>query len=155
MEKITKIMFVCHGNICRSPMAEFVFKDIIKKAGVENKFIVKSSATSYEAIGCSVHRETAKILNQHGISCDGKHAEKLKSEDYDNYDLFIGMDEQNIRNIMKIFGVDPERKVRKLLDFVGGGDVDDPWYYGNFDKTYSDVLTGCTEIFNRWEKGRL
>ena len=148
-------MFVCHGNICRSPMAEFVFKDIIKKAGVEDKFIVKSSATSYEAIGCSVHRETRKILEQHGIDCSGKHAEKLKCEDYDNYDLFIGMDEQNIRNMMKIFGVDTENKVKKILDYVGGGDVADPWYYGNFDKTYSDVLLGCTEIFKRWEKGRI
>ena len=155
MEKITKIMFVCHGNICRSPMAEFVFRDIIEKAGVEDKFIVKSSATSYEEIGCSTHREVVKILSNHGIKCSGKYAEKLKSEDYDSYDLFIGMDERNIRNMIKIFGVDPKFKVRKLLDFACGGDVEDPYYYGNFDKTYEDILLGCTEIFNKWKTGRL
>ena len=155
MEKITKIMFVCHGNICRSPMAEFLFKDIIKKAGVEDKFVIKSSATSYEEIGGSVHRETAKILNKHGIDCKGKYAEKLKSEDYDNYDLFIGMDERNVRNMLNIFGVDPEFKVRKILDFVNGGDIGDPYYYGNFELVYQDILLGCKKIFNKWQKGNL
>lgn len=155
MEKITKIMFVCHGNICRSPMAEFLFKDIIKKAGVEDKFIIKSSATSYEEIGGSVHRETAKILNKHGIDCQGKYAEKLKSEDYDKYDLFIGMDERNVRNMLNIFGVDPEFKVRKILDFVNGGDIGDPYYYGNFELVYQDILLGCKEIFNKWQRGNL
>ncbi|MBO5714302.1 MAG: low molecular weight phosphotyrosine protein phosphatase [Clostridia bacterium] len=152
---MTKILFVCLGNICRSPMAEFLFKDIIKKAGVEDKFIVKSSATSYEEIGGSVHRGTAKILNGLGIDCKGKYAEKLKSQDYDNYDLFIGMDERNIRNMLNIFGVDPEFKVRKILDFVNGGDIGDPYYYGNFDLVYQDILLGCTEIFNKWQKGKL
>ncbi len=155
MKKVTKIMFVCHGNICRSPMAEFVFKDIVNKAGVSDRFIIESSATSYEAIGGSVHRETAKILNEKGIDCSKKHAVKLQCSDYENYDYFIGMDDYNVENMLKIFGADTQSKVCKILDFVGGGNVADPWYYGNFDKTYQDILRGCTELFDRWKNGRI
>ena len=152
MDKI-KIMFVCHGNICRSPMAEFIFKDIIAKDGMEDKFIVSSSATSteeiYRGIGNPVYPPAKKILSENGISCEGKRAVQLKYEDYDKYDYFIGMDRANIRNMHIILRNDPEGKIHKLMDFVGThGDVADPWYSGNFDVTYRDVLSGCRALLD-------
>ena len=147
---MTKIMFVCHGNICRSPMAEFVFRDMITKQGIADKFSVCSSATSTEEIwgdiGNPVNPPAKVELKKHGISCDGKRAEQLKYSDYDKYDLFIGMDSNNIRNMQKILKGDREGKIRKLLDYCGGGDVADPWYTGNFQVTYSDILRGCAAL---------
>ena len=141
-------MFVCHGNICRSPMAEFVLKDIVKKHGREKDFLIKSSATSNEEIGNSVHYGTVRKLAQYGISCAGKYATRLREEDYSKYDLFIGMDSYNIFNMLKIFGGDPDGKIHLLLEYVGlDRDVADPWYTGDFDKTYDDIKAGCEALF--------
>lgn len=142
-----KVMFVCHGNICRSPMAEFVFRDMVKKAGLSDKIYVASSATSTEEIGNGVHHGTQKKLAEYGISTDGKFAVQLTKSDYKNYDYIIAMDSMNIRNINRIIGNDSENKVCKLLDFTQrGGDIADPWYTGNFDCTYEDVYEGCTKL---------
>ncbi len=138
-----KIMFVCHGNICRSPMAEFVLKDMVKKRGATHQFLIASSATSREEIGNPVHRGTKKKLLEQGISTDGKYAIQFTKEDYHSYDLIIVMDSYNIRNLNYIIGQDIDKKVYKLLDFADGGDIADPWYTGNFDDTYRDVVKGC------------
>lgn len=143
-----KILFVCHGNICRSPLAEFVMKDIAEKAGLADSFIIASAATSTEEIGNPVHRGTREKLRQHGISAAGKTAVQMKRSDYDKYDYLIGMDDWNIRNILRITGGDPEGKVHKLLKFAGrDGDIADPWYTGNFDETYEDVKAGCDGLW--------
>ena len=146
-----KIMFVCHGNICRSPMAEFIMKKLVKDSGLEDEFLIKSSATSTEEIwngvGNPVYPPARAELQRHGISCDGKRAVQLKSDDYGKYDLFIGMDSANIRNMHRILGGDPENKIHKLMDYTGrGGDVADPWYTRSFDITYRDVFDGCTSL---------
>ncbi len=144
-------MFVCHGNICRSPMAEFIFRDMLKKKGLESEFYVASSATSTEeiwgGIGNPVYPPAKAELEKHGILCDGKRAVQLKKSDYDKYDMFIAMDSNNIRNIGRIFGSDPDGKVYKMMDFTDRkGDVADPWYTGNFDVTYSDIFDGCVGL---------
>ena len=142
-----KILMICHGNICRSPMAEFVMKDLIKKEGLEDKVFVASAATSREEIGNPVHYGTKRKLEQFGISVAGKYAVQLTKKDYETYDYLLGMDQQNIRNIYKIIGEDKEGKVCRLLDFVENKrDIADPWYTGNFDKTYDDVLEGCEKL---------
>ena len=142
-----KILFVCHGNICRSPMAEFVMKDLLNKEGIEA--YVASAATSTEEIGNPVHRGTRAKLGQYGISTDGKYAVQLTKTDYDKYDYLIGMDTYNIRNMLRILGGDPEGKVCKLLSFAGDdGDIADPWYTGNFDDTYEDVVKGCRALLS-------
>ncbi len=142
-----KILFVCHGNICRSPMAEFVMRDMAQKAGAD--VYTASAATSTEEIGNPVHRGTRTKLAAHGISTDGKYAVQLRRDDYEKYDYIIGMDSYNIRNIMRIIGSDSDNKVYKLLDFAGGGDIADPWYTGNFDETYDDVVRGCTGLLKK------
>lgn len=144
-----RIMFVCHGNICRSPMAEFVFKDIIAREGVSDKFEVRSSATSCEEIGNPVHYGTRRKLSEYGISCEGKRATRLQKSDYSRYDMFIGMDSYNLVNMLKIFGSDDDNKIRSMLEFVGSdGDVADPWYTGDFDKTYEDIKRSCEALFS-------
>ena len=148
---MTKIMFVCHGNICRSPMAEFIFKDLISKCGLEHKFYVCSSATSTEEIwgdvGNPVYPPAKAELKKHGITCDGKRAVQLKKSDYDKYDLFVAMDSMNIRNIGRIFSSDSEGKVHKLMDYTDRkGDVADPWYSGKFDVAYRDIYEGCVAL---------
>ena len=148
-----RIMFVCHGNICRSPMAEFIFKDLVKKQGMVQRFLIASSATSTEEIwngtGNPVYPPAKAELARHGLSCDGKRAVQLQKSDYDKYDLFIGMDSANIRNMLRIFGGDSGRKVRKLMDDTNrGGDVADPWYSGRFDVAYRDIYDGCTALLN-------
>lgn len=145
---MTKIMFVCHGNICRSPMAEFIFKDMVKRKGLEDEFFVASTATSTEEIwgdvGNPVYPPAKAELAKHGISCEGKRAVQLKKSDYDKYDLFVGMDSMNIRNMYRILGSDPEGKIRKLMEFTDrGGDVADPWYSGRFDVAWRDIYDGC------------
>ncbi len=151
-----RIMFVCLGNICRSPMAEFILKDLVKKAGLENSFVISSAATSTDEInpdgsGNPVYPPTKAELKKHGLSCEDKRAVQLKKSDYDKYDLFIGMDSSNIRDMLRIFGGDPDKKVRKMCEFSGTGrDVADPWFYGNFDKTYEDVLAGCEGILREF-----
>lgn len=143
-----RILFVCHGNICRSPMAEFVMKDIVAKAGKSDEFVIASCATSTEEIGNPVHYGTKRKLAEVGISCEKKRAVQLTKSDYDRYDYIIAMDEMNIRNIMRIIRSDPKNKVSLLLSHAGiGGSIADPWYTGNFDDTYRDVLLGCKGLF--------
>ena len=146
-QPMIRIMFVCHGNICRSPMAEFILKDMLKKAGLSSRVTVASSATSTEEIwngvGNPVYPPAKRELALHGLSCEGKRAVQLTRADYDTYDLLIGMDSANIRNMHRILGGDPQGKIRKLMDYAGGGDVADPWYTGSFDVTYRDIEAGC------------
>jgi len=145
-----KIIFVCHGNICRSPMAEFVFKDMVKKKGLEVDFVISSCATSCDELGNGVYPPVKRLLNTVGISTDGKYSVQLKKSDYDNYDLFIGMDSANIRNMLRIFGSDPDNKIKKMMSFCGSdGDVADPWYTRDFDLTYSDIKTSCDALL-KW-----
>ena len=144
---MVKILFICHGNICRSPMAEFVMKDMVQKAGLEEEFFIASAATSTEEIGKPVHRGTRKKLRSVGISTAGKYAVQLKRSDYNCYDYLIGMDNWNIRNMLRILGGDPEKKVYKLLEFAESSrEVADPWYTGDFDATYQDVIAGCSGL---------
>lgn len=149
-----RIMFVCHGNICRSTMAEFVMRDLANKAGLGESVVIASSATSTEEIGNPVHHGTKRILAKHGISCEGKRAVQLSWSDYEKYDLFVGMDSANIRNMRRMLHGDPDHKVAKLLQFSEGcdaeraSDVADPWYTGNFEETWGDVLQGCTALLD-------
>lgn len=139
-----KILFVCHGNICRSPMAEFIMKDMVEKAGLQDEFYIESAATSTEEIGNEVYPPAKRKLAEHGISCKGKTARQMKKNDYNKFDLLIGMDDWNIRNMNRICGGDPEGKIHKLLDFTNRkGDVADPWYTGDFEATWRDVSEGC------------
>ena len=147
-----RIMFVCHGNICRSPMAEFIFKKMLAENNVSDCFYVASCATSTEEIhggkGNPVYPPAKSELLKHGITCEGKCAVQLKKGDYDNYDMFIAMDSMNVRNIMKIFGKDKDGKVCKMMDFTDRkGDVADPWWTGNFDVAYNDIYDGCKGLF--------
>lgn len=140
---MTKILFVCHGNICRSPMAEFVMKDLVAKAGLESQFHIESAATSTEEIGNPVYPLARQKLREHGIDCSGKTARQLTRADGEKFDLLIGMDSANLRNMRRICG-DSEEKIHLLLDFTQRpGDVADPWYTGDFDATWRDVLEGC------------
>ena len=148
-----KVMFVCLGNICRSPMAEFVLKDMVKKQGLEKEFYIKSSATSYEEIGNDIHYGTRDKLIQKGIAFEKRKAIKLKAEDYKKYDYIIGMDNSNIRNIKSILGEDYDNKVYRLLDFSNNPrDIADPWYTGNFEITYNDIVEGCRGFLKYLEK---
>ena len=140
---MTKVLFVCLGNICRSPMAEFLFKDMVKKNGVENQFLIESAGTSDEEHGNSVHYGTREKLAKIGISTKGKYARQLKEEDYNKFDYIIGMEQRNIRDICRIVGEDKDNKVYRLLDFSNNPrDIADPWYTGNFDLTYNDIVEG-------------
>ena len=146
---MTKILFVCHGNICRSPMAEFVMKDLVRKAGADTEFFIASAATSTEEIGNPVYQPARRKLAEHGIGCSGKTARQLRREDYDRFDLLIGMDGANLRNMRRICGGDPEGKLSLLLDWAGrSGDVADPWYTGDFEATWQDVLAGCQGLLD-------
>lgn len=148
MEKI-KVLFICHGNICRSPMAHYYFQHLITTRGLAHRFHIDSAATSTEEIGNPVHPGTRKKLREAGIGCEGHRAKQMKKSDYAAYDYIIGMDSWNIRNINRITGGDPEGKVFKLLDFTGSGrDVADPWYTGDFDVTWRDVQEGCGRLLN-------
>ena len=140
-----RILFVCHGNICRSPMAEFVMKDLVRKAGLENQFQIASAATSTEEIGNPVYPPARRKLAEHGISCAGKTARQLTRADYGAYDLLIGMDQANLCNMRRICGGDPEGKIHLLLEYADrpGQEVADPWYTGDFEATWQDVLAGC------------
>ena len=145
-----KVMFVCHGNICRSPMAEFVMRDMVKKRGLESEFVIASSATSTEEIGNDIHPGTRRTLQKYGVPFTRREAVQITRSDYDKYDFFIGMDSANVRNLGRIFGADPENKIKKLLDFTSrGGDVADPWYSDRFDIAYRDIYDGCMGL---WEE---
>lgn len=146
-----KIMFVCHGNICRSPMAEFVLKDMVRCRGLEKDFVIASSATSTEEIwngvGNPVYPPAKSVLENHGIDPSGKRAVQLKANDYDKYDLFIGMDSANIRNMTRIFSGDKDSKIHKLMEYTGSSaDVSDPWYTRDFDRCYKDIYAGCKTL---------
>jgi Protein-tyrosine-phosphatase len=140
-------MFVCLGNICRSPMAEFVFKDLVRKKGLQEDFYIVSSATSAEEIGNPVHYGTRNKLKEYGISTEGKKAVQLTRSDYSKYNYIIGMEERNIRNVKRILGDDKENKIFRLLDLSEHPrDIADPWYTGDFDVTYRDILEGCEKL---------
>ncbi len=147
---MVKILFVCHGNICRSPMAEFVMKDLVKKAGLEEQFLIESAAVSREELGNPVYPPARKKLAEHGIRCDGKTAWQISAKDYDRYDYLVCMDRSNLRLLDRIIGSDPEGKVSLLLDHAGiSRDVADPWYTGDFDATWNDVVEGCTALLEK------
>ena len=140
---MTKILFVCLGNICRSPMAEFLFKNILKNKGLENEYLIESAGTSNEEEGNPVHYGAKQKLESVGISTYGKYARQLRKEDYEKYDYIIGMEQRNIRDILRIVGEDKDNKVYRLLDFSNNPrDIADPWYTGNFDLTYEDIMEG-------------
>ncbi len=161
-----KILFICTGNICRSPMAEFLLKDMVSKKGLADRFFIVSAATSNEEYGNPVHHGTREILTRLGISCDGKTAKQMKASDYELYDYIIGMDDYNIRCIQRILqykdrslkrhkidhetlSYDPEHKVHKLLEYTGSNrDIDDPWYTGDFETAYRDIRAGCEAFLN-------
>ena len=146
---MTKVLFVCLGYICRSPMAEFLFKDMVKKKNIENQFVVESAGTSDEEYGNPVHYGTKEKLAKLGISTKGKYARQLKKEDYNNFDYIIGMEQRNVRDIYKIVGEDKENKIYRLLDFSNNPrDIADPWYTGNFDITYYDIVEGLEGFLN-------
>lgn len=146
-ERPIHVLFVCHGNICRSPMAEFVFRDMVEKRGLADRFQIESAATSNEEIGNPVHHGTACRLAREGISCAGKHARRITVADYDAYDIIVGMDEENMRSMLRTWKNDPAAKVHKLMEFVGSTrDVADPWYTGDFDATYDDIHDGCVGL---------
>ena len=146
---MTRILFVCLGNICRSTMAEFVCKDMAQKRGMEKELFIASAGTSSCEVGSPVHRGTREKLWEHGIACDGKRAVQLQKSDYQKYDLIIGMETQNIRNMQSLFGGDSDNKIYLLLDFTSrGGNISDPWYTGNFESTWQDVTAGCAGLFD-------
>ena len=142
---MTKILFVCHGNICRSPMAEFVMKELVRRAGLEAEFEIHSAATSAEELGNPVYPPARRKLHEHNIDCTGKTARRITKDDYENFDLIVGMDNANMQNMGRVFGGDSEKKLSLLLDHAGreGQSVADPWYTGDFEATWQDVLSGC------------
>ena len=151
-----KVLFICHGNICRSPMAEYLFIDYVNKLGMQNEFIIESRATSTEEIGNGVHYGTKRILNSLGIDCSKKKAIQLTKSDYSNYDYLIGMDDWNIHNILRIVGKDIDNKVFKLLDFTDlKRDIKDPWYTHNFNETYEDIKLGLEGFYDYLLKNKL
>ena len=151
---MARILFVCHGNICRSPMGEYILKDLVKKAGKQEQFQIASAATSREEIGNPVYPPARRKLAEHGISCDGHAARQLQRGDYDRFDLLVGMDMANLRNMHRICGGDPEGKIHPLLEFAGrpGEEVADPWYTGDFEAAWQDILQGCQGIMNTYKQ---
>ncbi len=153
---MTKVLFICYGNICRSPMCEFVFKDIVKKRGLERKVYIESAATSSEEIGNPVYPPARRELAKHGISCEGKTARQLTRADYDRWDLLIGMEQRNIRDMQRIFGGDPSGKLRLLMEFAGSAEeIADPWYTGDFSGVYEQITRGCEGLAGEVENGSI
>lgn len=147
---MTRILFVCHGNICRSPMAEFVMKHLVDEAGFTDRFYIASAATSTEELGSDIHPGTRRMLDQHGIPHPRRHARQLRRDEANDWDYIVGMDEENMRNIARMLGPDARNKTSKLLSFAGSdADVADPWYTDNFEATYRDVLAGCQALLER------
>ena len=150
---MTKILFVCHGNICRSPMAEFVMKDMVKKTGLDGEIAVASAATTTEEIGNPVYPPARKKLAEHGIGCAGKTARQMRRSDYEAYDLLIGMDRENLGDMRRICGGDPEGKIHLLMDFTARpGSVADPWYTRDFEATWRDVEEGCRGLLEHLKR---
>lgn len=153
MQGKIKVLFICHGNICRSPMAEFIFKYLVEQRGLSSEFYIASAATSTEEIGSRVHHGTAAILDRLGIDYSEKRARQMTKRDYQDYDMLIGMDDWNIRNMSRIVGGDPEGKLHLLMDFTDRpGEVADPWYTRNFEVTYRDVMDGCEGLLDYLEE---
>lgn len=149
---MTRILFVCLGNICRSPMAEYVIRDLVRQAGLEDKIQVASAATSREELGNPVYPPARRKLAEHGIACEGHSARQMTAADYDRFDLLIGMDQNNLRNMNRICGGDPQHKLRMLMDYTDRpGEVADPWYTGDFERTWQDVLAGCQGLLAQLE----
>ena len=147
----TRILFVCHGNICRSPMAEFVMKDLVRGNNLENRFEIASAATSREELGNPVYPPARRKLAENGIGCEGHRARQMTKADYDDYDLIVCMDRNNIRNALRITGGDPQHKIVLLLDYAdrAGEEVADPWYTGDFDATWNDITSGCEGLLKQ------
>ena len=144
-----RILFVCHGNICRSPMAEFVMKHLVAEAGLSDQFEIASAATSTEEIGNAVYPPARRKLAEHGIGCEGKTARQMTRDDYRYYDKVVAMDRNNLRNLRRMFGDDTEHKISLLMDHTRRpGDVADPWYTGDFEATWRDVLEGCRGLLD-------
>lgn len=144
---MVKILFVCYGNICRSPMAEYVMKDLVAIYGLSEGFAIESAATSSWEIGNPAHRGTAERLRREGIDCSAHKARQVKKSDYDSYDFIVGMEQSNVDDLRRVFGGDPASKVYRLLEFAGREeDIADPYYTGDFDATYDNVLDGCTGL---------
>lgn len=143
-----RILFVCHGNICRSPMAEFVMKKLVNDKGLSGSFEISSAATSSEELGNTVYPPVRRLLESHGIDCSSKRARLLKRSDYDSFDYIIGMDSENIRNMIYIFGGDKDNKVHKLMDYCSGTDVADPWFTRDFNRTWQDVNKGVNALLS-------
>ena len=142
-----KLLFVCHGNICRSPMAEFVMKHLVDAQGRSDQFEIASAATSTEELGNSVYPPARRKLAEHGIRCDGKIARQMTRVDYRHYDYIIAMDRNNLRNLKRLIGEDIDGKISLLMDYTDRpGDVADPWYTGDFEATWRDVLEGCSKL---------
>lgn len=149
-----KILFVCHGNICRSPMAEFVMKDLVKKAGLASEFHIESAATSREEIGNPIYPPARRKLREKGIPFGDHRAVQMTRQDYGAYDLLLAMDQANVRNMTAIAGGDPAGKIHRLLDFTDHPrDIADPWYTGDFEATYDDLLQGCQALLD-WLEGQ-
>lgn len=147
---MTAILFVCHGNICRSPMAEFVMKNLVHRAGLDDEFRIASAATSTEELGNPVYPPARRILAEHGISCGGKRARQMTRADYRDYDLLVCMDDMNMRNMLRILGGDPEGKCSRLMDWTDRpGAVADPWYTDDFETTWKDVTDGCRALLRQ------
>ena len=153
---MVRILFVCHGNICRSPMAEYVMKHLVREAGMEEQFQIASAATSREELGSPVYPPARKKLAEHGISCAGHMARQLQNRDYDEYDLLIGMDYANLRNMHRICGGDFNDKMHLLMEYAGHPDqeVADPWYTRDFDAAWSDILDGCRGLLKHLTNGK-
>lgn len=148
-----KILFICHGNICRSPMAEFIMKDLVRKAKLDELFYIESAATSTEELGNPVYPPARRELARHGLSCSGKIARQIRREDYQKFDLLVYMEQYNLPRLRRIIPGDPEGKVRRLLDFTDKpGDIDDPWYTGDFATAYRQIEAGCRGILDEWRK---
>ncbi len=147
---MVKILFVCHGNICRSTMAQYVMEDLVRKAGLEDQFYIDSAATSTDEIGNPVHHGTRRKLREMGVPCGEHRARQLTQRDYETFDWLIGMDEANLRDMRRMLGDDPQGKLHLLLDFTGRpGSITDPWYTGDFDATWRDVLEGCQGLLKK------
>lgn len=154
MSALFRILFVCHGNICRSTMAEFVMKDLVARHGLSDRFVVASAATHDDEIGSPVHHGTRAVLEAQGIDCSGKTARRLRRADAEEWDLFVGMDEANMRDMRRQLGREAEDRCFKLLEFADSDrDVADPWYTGDFNATYDDVIAGCTGLLARLAPG--
>ena len=150
MKPVVKILFICHGNICRSPMAEFIMKDLVKKERLEREFIIASAATSAEEIGNPVYPPAQRELAAHGISCKGKTARQITRRDYQDYDYLVALERYNLRNMKRILPEDPENKVSLLMEFAGRDeDIEDPWYSGNFSKVYRQIEEGCAAMLEK------